>query len=176
MNALIAIFLLFFVCELNRDEDMNIRTSRIQQQIHEAHLDVSNRELHCMTENIIYEAAGEGVAGQIAVAQVTMNRVNHIKYPKTICDVVNQPNQFSWVGQANKRKYGTIEYSQTKIIALNVISKRVMIRELKEATHYHAVYVKPHWSKKFKKLLRLNNHIFYKEVAWNSKSQKIPTR
>ena len=57
---------------------------------------VDPKQHNCLALNIYHEARGERVEGQIAVAHVTMNRVNHEKWPSTICEVVYQPKQFSW--------------------------------------------------------------------------------
>jgi spore germination cell wall hydrolase CwlJ-like protein len=62
-----------------------------------------NKQLLCMAKNIYYEAASESFEGKLAVAQVTMNRVNSKKFPSNVCDVVYQKTgstyQFSWVGE-----------------------------------------------------------------------------
>ena len=53
----------------------------------------------CLARNVYYEARGESLAGQYAVAEVTMNRKASLGYPKTVCDVVYQRDAFSWTGQ-----------------------------------------------------------------------------
>ena len=56
-----------------------------------------DKEQHkCLAMNIYHEARSESMQGQIAVAQVTLNRVEHDKWPSTICEVVYEPKQFSW--------------------------------------------------------------------------------
>lgn len=58
-------------------------------------------ELRCLANNMYYEARGEGTMGMIAVGQVTINRVVHRGWRDTICGVVYQPKQFSWVGHVS---------------------------------------------------------------------------
>ena len=57
---------------------------------------VDSKQHECLAMNIYHEARGERMEGQIAVAQVTLNRAAHEEWPSTICDVVYQPKQFSW--------------------------------------------------------------------------------
>lgn len=163
MKLVIAIIFIFYACGLNRDEDSNIRTSLIQQQLQAAELDKLNKEVHCLTENIIYEAGGESIAGQIAVAQVTLNRVNHKNYPSSICGVVKQHKQFSWTNQPVKTKYDTIQYKKAKIVAINVINKNVKIPQFNEVIFYHTKAVNPKWNRKLIKVAVIGAHIFYKE-------------
>lgn len=68
-----------------------------------ADINTSPREFQCLARNVYHEARGESLEGQIAVAQVTLNRVAHWRYPDTICEVVHQDTgsksydcQFSW--------------------------------------------------------------------------------
>lgn len=61
---------------------------------------IDRREIYCLAENIYHEARGESMMGQIAVANVTMNRVASPNWPNTVCEVVHQPWQFSWTHQS----------------------------------------------------------------------------
>src|SRR5215216_67634 len=58
------------------------------------------RSLECLARNVYYEARGESLAGQYAVAEVTMNRQASFGYPKTVCEVVYQKDAFSWTGMS----------------------------------------------------------------------------
>ena len=112
------------------------------------------KELNCLIKNVYHEARGESAEGQVAVATVTLNRVKHPKYPKSICGVVYQKSQFSW----------TIGYRATKINAkewmnsVNAAIKSLEYSDLK-ATHYHNKTVHPNW--KLRKVAVIGNHIFY---------------
>ena len=128
----------------------------------------------CLTDNIYFEARSQGQAGWLAVAQVTLNRVQDKRFPNTICEVVKQgltyasgdpirnKCQFSWYcdGKSDKPK-------NTKVY--NEISELVDyindhdLRDITEgATHYHADYVRPSWAKTKTKTTEIEDHIFYR--------------
>lgn len=127
------------------------------------------REFSCLATAIYFEARGEEIRGQIAVAQVIMTRVRSEFYPNTICGVVYQGQwnrnacQFSFAcdGKPDIAK----DRKQWKValdVAKNVISGQVYLDEIGDATHYHATYVKPDWRKIVKRISRIGVHIFYK--------------
>jgi len=137
-----------------------------------------DNDLDCLAQNIYFEAKSESQAGQIAVGQVVLNRVEHRKYPNTICEVIRQgPTynwtkdfpvrhkcQFSWYcdGKSDRIRNQDAWY-QAKQIASALISMRDMVPNIVEdATHYHAHYVNPHWASKLEKVTRIDSHIFYR--------------
>ena len=70
------------------------------------------KQHECLAMNIYHESRGERLEGQIAVAQVTINRMEHTKWPSTICEVVYQPKQFSWthlIKLQRKRRLGKLQ-------------------------------------------------------------------
>ena len=133
-------------------------------------------ELACMATAIYFEARGEPMVGQVAVAQVIMARVNDERYPNTICEVVKQGYYYSWNpeipipdkcqfsfwcdGKPEKIKDEDAYFWATEV------AQAVMVGTLYDttqgATHYHAYYVQPSWSKKFTQTVRINDHIFYR--------------
>lgn len=123
------------------------------------------RELQCLAENIYYEAGSESYEGKLAVAQVTLNRVNSGKFADSICDVVHQKTgqtyQFSWVGLPKyaKNKY---EWEMSIIVAKKAMTEPVAhaLLSKQNALYYHAKYVNPGW--KLQKVTQIGNHIFYK--------------
>jgi spore germination cell wall hydrolase CwlJ-like protein len=127
------------------------------------------REFRCMATAIYFEARGESVKGQIAVGQVIMTRVRSMFYPNTICGVVYQGQwnknacQFSFAcdGEADTPKNRT-QWETALDVAKNVISGKVYLDEVGDATHYHAAYVSPDWKKMVKRVTRIGVHIFYK--------------
>lgn len=127
------------------------------------------REFRCMATAIYHEARGESIEGQIAVGQVIMTRVRSDYYPNTICGVVFQGQwnrnacQFSFAcdGRTDAPKNGKL-WDVAIDVAKKVISGKAFIKEIAEATHYHATYVSPKWSKKMQKIKRIGVHIFYK--------------
>ncbi len=129
---------------------------------------VSDKELWCMATAIYFEARGESYRGQVAVAQVVMNRVGHKLYPDTICGVVYQNQskrnacQFSFAcdGIPEKVDEGK-SWKQAQQIARDVVSGAEYLPEVGYATHYHATYVKPHWAPRMKKVTKIGLHVFY---------------
>ena len=120
--------------------------------------------LLCLALNVYHESRGEPVKGQIAVAAVTMNRAGWDQ--SKICDVVFEPHQFSWTTD-HKRKGSeaympkdTEAWNQAKVVAMSVMKQQVP-NPVGDATHFHTTAVKPAWSRKFKRVHRIGNHIFY---------------
>ena len=133
-------------------------------------------ELACMATAIYFEARGEPMVGQVAVAQVIMSRVNDERYPDTVFDVVKQGYYYSWdktIPIRDKCQFSfwcdgkpeTIKDEDAYFWATEV-AQAVMVGTLYDttqgATHYHAYYVQPSWSKKFTRTVRINDHIFYR--------------
>lgn len=117
----------------------------------------------CLAEAIYFESRNQSEIGQMAVAEVIMNRVKSPKYPNRVCAVVTQPHQFSyvWDNQPDVIKNMTA-WGKAKNLAWKVLNK--CYKELTGgALYYHADYVKPQWASKFKKTASIGNHVFYKE-------------
>jgi spore germination cell wall hydrolase CwlJ-like protein len=127
------------------------------------------RELRCMATAIYFEARDEPVKGQIAVAQVIMNRIRSPFYPKTICGVVYQGERnrhgcqfsFTCTGKHNSVKEKP-EWATAVKLAKQVIAGEVWLDEVGYATHYHATYVHPPWRFELDKVAQIGGHIFYK--------------
>ena len=132
--------------------------------------------LACLATAIYFEARGEPMVGQVAVAQVIMSRVNDERFPDNVCDVVKQGYYYSWkpsVPIRNKCQFSfwcdgkpeTIKNQQAYQWALDVAEATMngnLYDTTQGATHYHAYYVLPSWSKVFTKTVRINDHIFYR--------------
>jgi spore germination cell wall hydrolase CwlJ-like protein len=135
--------------------------------------DVPEKEIKCLADNIYFEAKSEPLEGKMAVAEVTLNRVEHPQYPKTVCGVVWQQNkdrrtgrkvaQFSWTLDGrpdvpkSKETYQEIYALAEEILLYGMDSAIVG----PQALFYHATYVKPRWSRQMEKIVRIGNHIFY---------------
>lgn len=119
------------------------------------------KELECLAFNIYHEARSESIEGQIAVAQVTINRVNHKKWPNTICEVVYQPKQFSWTHLLKDHTPKEQKAYQNALI----IARDVMIGNVDDPTYgavfYHANYVNPDWSDYVDLTKVIGSHLFY---------------
>ena len=129
------------------------------------------RQLQCLTQNIYWEAASEPFEGKVAVAQVTMNRMNSGKFPDSVCGVVQQRNviyekvicQFSWFCEtAHKTKpVHPRLYEESEAVAKKVLFEGFRLDSMREALYYHADYVNPKWNKD--RVGTIGRHIFYKD-------------
>lgn len=138
-----------------------------------AHISVKEREqqIQCLTQNIYWEAASEPFEGKVAVAQVTINRMNHKNFPKTVCGVVQQRNvfyekvvcQFSWYCESTykTRPVHPQAWDESESVAKKVLLEGFRLDSLKDALYYHADYVNPKWNKE--KIAKIGLHIFYKD-------------
>jgi spore germination cell wall hydrolase CwlJ-like protein len=120
---------------------------------------VPKHDLDCLVYNVYYEARGEPTKGKIAVALVTLNRVDNENYPKDICKVVFQPSQFSWTLKPTKAAINKKEWQQSKDAAFSAYMNRDILGNF-SATHYHNNTVSPAWG--LKKVAKIGSHIFYK--------------
>ena len=138
--------------------------------------------LMCLALNTYHEAKNQSMIGQVATAQVVMNRVEDKRFPNTICEVVKQgptrPSwedpkkeypvrhkcQFSWYcdGKSDEPRKDSKEWFKAKEYARIVLSGRIVLDVTEGATHYHATYVKPAWAKTKTRTTRIESHIFYR--------------
>jgi len=137
---------------------------------------VNSEELECMSKNIYFEAAMESTAGKLAVAQVTMNRVNSSRYPNTVCKVITQGRhykngfpvkdrcQFSWYcdGKLDVPQTTSSMWRASQEIAEYVLSTPDLKDITDGATHYHADYISsPRWASPRRRTVEIDTHIFY---------------
>jgi len=129
----------------------------------------SAREQQCLASGIYFEARGESVKGQAAVAQVILNRVRNPAYPKTICGVVYQNEdwrnrcQFSFACDAIKDRVNSeYHWRVARDVAMAVTAGKIWLPQVGSATHYHAVYVRPTWARTMEKVGRIGLHVFYR--------------
>ncbi len=128
------------------------------------------KQLDCLAINIYREAGYEPFEGKVAVAQVTMNRVEQGNFGKDVCGVVYQKNvimekvvcQFSWAcDQVHKnRPINKEAYQESYEVAKKVLLENFRLDILKDALYYHADYVNPRWN--LDKIGKIGAHIFYK--------------
>ena len=127
-----------------------------------------DRALTCLTQAVYYEAAGEGVDGGRAVAQVVLNRMRHPGYPASVCGVVYQGAnrqtgcQFSFTcdGSLLRAPVAAL-WARSRKIAEEALKGRVFVT-VGHATHYHADYVLPYWADSLDKTVQIGRHIFYR--------------
>ncbi len=129
----------------------------------------SAKEQKCLANAIYFEARGESLRGQAAVAQVVLNRVRNPTYPATICGVVYQNQhlrnrcQFSFACDGKKDVIANRKsYDVAKDIAMAVTAGKIFLPEVASSTHYYAQYVKPGWARSMEKMKKIGLHIFYR--------------
>lgn len=135
----------------------------------------------CLALNTYHEAKNQSLVGQIATAQVVMNRVADDRYPNTVCEVVKQgphrPSwenpekeypvrhrcQFSWYcdGKSDVPK-NEKAWRKAQDVAFLVLYNKVNLDVTEGATHYHATYVRPAWARTKTRTTRIEKHIFYR--------------
>lgn len=129
----------------------------------------------CLANAIYWEARSEPVRGQMAVAQVVLNRVFSPFYPSDVCSVVYQNAhrhlscQFTFACDG-KRKTITERghWARANRIAKQTLDGQIYVQEVAKSTHYHAAYVNPIWNREMKKLVRFGLHSFYRPYAWGN--------
>lgn len=134
---------------------------------------VRAKQEKCLADAVYFEARGEAVRGQMAVAQVVMNRVFSGFYPSTVCGVVYQNShrhlacQFTFAcdGIADVVKEPDM-WDRAKKIAAATLDGRLWLPEVAKSTHYHAYWVHPSWVHEMKKLYKFGVHTFYRPRAW----------
>jgi spore germination cell wall hydrolase CwlJ-like protein len=124
--------------------------------------EVPDAEQDCLANAVYFEARGESIDGQLAVADVVLNRVASKKYPDTICEVVTQPWQFSFVRDGIIPAADRTSEAWKKAVAISEIALRDLDAKVaKDVLWYHADYVAPSWGKRLDRQAKIGLHIFY---------------
>ncbi|MGD2132307.1 MAG: cell wall hydrolase [Maricaulaceae bacterium] len=135
-------------------------------------------DLDCLSRAIYYEARSESQVGQLAVAEVVLNRVSHRLYPNNVCDVVYEGTdretglswrgnhlscQFSFTcdGSEARRPPRGARWQQAQNIAAHAMMG-LSTAVTGDATHYHANYVRPYWAPRLVHTKTIGTHIFYR--------------
>lgn len=136
---------------------------------------LNDAEVKCLALNVYFEARNESTAGKIAVSQVVFNRVRSERFPNSICGVIKQGKhinnhpvrdrcQFSWYcdGKLDDPK-NIREWNQNLELSQYLVRSRDHLLDITDgATHYHASYVSPQWSRAFDKVVQIDTHVFYR--------------
>lgn len=127
-------------------------------------------DLTCLAKNVYYEARGEPLAGQYAVAEVTLNRVASALFPDTVCAVVHEQRwdpvrrryvgAFSWTELKPMPVPGGLAWARATAVASAVYDNREAPL-VDGALFYHATYIVPHWAKSKTRVARIGRHLFY---------------
>jgi len=127
----------------------------------------------CLANAVYFEARGEPVRGQIAVAQVVMNRVFSPFYPNDVCGVVYQNSHRHLACQFTFACDGIPDivtepdaWARAQRIAHDMLDGKLWMPDVAKATHYHAYWVHPSWVNEMKKLYKFGVHTFYRPRNW----------
>ena len=120
-------------------------------------------EMECLAGAVYFESRGEPAAGQLAVAQVVVNRAEARQFPSSYCGVVYQRSQFSFVkgGNMPRIKRGSSAWQRAKTIA-RIAHEGMWNSQVGDALYFHAKYVNPKWNLKKTARATINSHIFYR--------------
>ena len=168
LKAVLILLVLSLVIALSQTRFDYLKT----QKYYSVPITMAEREkqLECLAKNIYFEAATEPFEGKVAVAQVTMNRVESGKFPADVCDVVFQKNtfynrvvcQFSWYCEDGPKVVRSkAHFTESMEVAKRVLLENYRLPSLTGAMYYHADYVNPRWNKP--KIVQIGRHIFYGE-------------
>ena len=126
-------------------------------------------QFQCLAQAVYFESRGEPLSGQIAVAEVVLNRVDNPAYPRSICGVTKQGAgsgrgcQFSYAcdGRPDVMTSSVSKARSEKIARMLIDGRPRSVTS--GATHFHATYVRPDWSRKFARTASIGNHVFYRQ-------------
>jgi len=118
------------------------------------------QDIACLAKNIYMEARGEPIEGQIAVAQVTLNRLNSGSFGSSICKVVYAYKQFSWTLNSSRKVKSNKEWEGSVAVATAVLKGSVHLPKF-NALYFHTRQVKPYWARTRTQVATIANHIFY---------------
>lgn len=132
----------------------------------------NNKEYRCVVRNLYHEGRGEGLVGQAYIVKTVLNRVRDTKHPHSVCGVIYQKMQFSWVHQIPKHK---------QQVPQKTTSEKELLKQLEDLStvviwidrlgwdftqgsqFYHSINVQPKWNySKLDKTSKVGNHQFYK--------------
>ena len=133
----------------------------------------------CLANAVYFEARGEPVRGQIAVAQVVMNRVFSPFYPDNVCGVVyqnaNRHNacQFTFACDGIPDVVNEPDaWARAKRISHDMLEGKLWLPEIAKSTHYHAYWVHPDWVHEMRRVYKIGVHTFYRPRAWGDGSDE----
>lgn len=127
-------------------------------------------ERRCLAAGIYFEARGESTLGQMAVAEVILNRVESGEYPDTICGVVYQGAkrhngcQFSFACDGKVEvPHNRLAWRKSQRLARYIMSGQLRREIVGQSLFYHADYVRPYWSQHMVEVAKVGRHIFYRK-------------
>lgn len=122
----------------------------------------ADREMECLANAVYFEARSEPIEGQLAVAEVVMNRAASGRYPTDLCAVITQKAQFSFIRRGRFPRADRGSEAWKKAVAIAAIARQKLAGNLPSSVlWYHATYVSPSWGKRLTRQTQIGLHIFY---------------
>lgn len=120
-------------------------------------------QMQCLAGAVYFESRGEPLAGQLAVANVVINRAEDRRFPASYCGVVYQRAQFSFVknGRMPRIRTGSAAWQRARAIA-RIAHDGLWDSKVGDAVYFHAKYVRPKWSYRKNRVAQIDTHIFYR--------------
>ena len=133
----------------------------------------------CLANAVYFEARDQPYRGQVAVAQVVMNRVFSGVYPRDVCGVIYQNAshhlacQFTFACDGKRKTINEFgSWARARRIARETLDGQLYVQAVGTATHYHATYVHPGWVHEMHRMAREGVHLFYRPWAWGNGSNE----
>lgn len=152
-------------------QSQNLKEIDAKRAIEQQALSEKLKQLECLAQNVYWEAANEPYEGKVAVAQVTMNRLESGRYGKTICQVVFQRTkvyetvicQFSWTcsGKSRVPPRNQRLFRESEEVARRVFFENYRLPHMTKAMYFHNTTVRPGWNKV--RITQIGQHIFYRD-------------
>jgi Cell Wall Hydrolase len=134
---------------------------------------------HCLANAVYFEARDQPYTGQVAVAQVVMNRVFSGIYPRDVCGVIYQNAghhlrcQFTFACDGKRKTINEFgAWARARRIARETLDGQLYVQAVGTSTHYHATYVHPNWVHEMHRIAREGIHLFYRPIAWGNGSNE----
>ena len=144
------------------EEETDSRNGRSLAQLVDdyAGTETADEESECLARAVYWESKGEPLAGQLTVAEVIINRSQSRRFPSTICGVVRQPSQFSFVRGGNIPRPPVNAQWRTAVAIARIALADLADGGAPRALFFHARYVRPGWH--LTRIATVGNHIFYR--------------
>jgi len=128
------------------------------------HVQAEKAETSCLAQALYYEARGEGERGQEAVAEVILDRARSGAHGKTICSVLHEPGQFSYLTDGSMlHKIDEDAWQSSEDLANRILHGKIVTKITQRALYYHTVSVRPDWADAMVRTVQIGNHVFYRE-------------
>lgn len=139
-----------------------VRRPTLSEAVESSTLPARNpREVECLARTVYFEARGDGLEGQLAVARTVINRTRSDMFPDSICGVVRQPSQFSFVRNRVIPEVDRETDAWRRAVAIANLARKGWPSRAGRALFFHAPRVSPDWRWKRPSIGRIGAHLFY---------------